>query len=443
MHSAATLLRAALGSRLGITLCAAALSSVLITGSAFASSVSYAVKSGDNPWLIAQKFGVSVEALLKANSLSEDSVLQIGQALKIPMTGEVSAAPTQEIIEYTVAKGDTLSQIAEAHEISLLELLEANSLAEGSMIKVGMRLKIPVETAAAIEQIDPNPDPTSHTLIKGESLWTIAKKYGIRVEDLARHNRIALSQVLMPGQVLLIPGADDAAAARAAASISGDEVIGGILGLDDLADGSLVVPEGEVVHEVEAGDTVSHLAVKYRTTRQAIFDANRIGTRDVLSLGQKIVIPSNSLQADRERIADAQDATRSRKDLPSRNSTLGQRVAKFAVSHLGTRYVWAGESLKSGVDCSGFVLAVYKNFGHALPHNSKAQAKVGQAVKRSELQPGDIIAFHTTRPGISHVGIYIGNNQFVHASTRGRKVQIDSLSDAYYDKGYVCARRVL
>jgi len=443
MLSAARLLRSAVRSRLGIALCAATLSSLLMTGAAFAASVTYAVKSGDNPWTIAHKFGVSVESLLKANSLTEESVLQIGQSITIPVAGQVSAAPTQEIVEYAVAKGDTLSQIAEAHEISLLELLEANGLTEKSLIKIGMLLKIPVETEAAIEQIDPNPDPTSHTLLKGESLWTVAKKYGIRVEDLARHNRISLSQVLMPGQILLIPGADDAAAAKAAASINGDEVIGGILGLDDLSDVSLVIPDGEIVHQVEAGDTVSHLAVKYRTTRQAIFDANRIGTRDVLAVGQKIVIPSNSLAADRDRIASAKDVTRSNKGLPSRNSTLGQRVAKFAVSHLGTRYVWAGESLKAGVDCSGFVLAVYKNFGQSLPHNSKAQAKVGTAVKRSDLQPGDIIAFHTTRPGISHVGLYIGNNQFVHASTRGRKVQIDSLSDAYYDKGFVCARRVL
>lgn len=440
-------LRALRPAHLGRALCSWGLCTMLLTGAALAASVTYTVKSGDNPWTISRKFGVPVETLLAANNLKADSVLQIGQQLTIPVAGTESptaSAPTQETVEYQVRKGDTLSQIAEAHEISLLELLEANGLTERSMIKVGLVLRIPVETAAAIEQLDPNPDPVSHTLVKGESLWTVAKKYGIQVEDLARHNRISLSQVLMPGQALLIPGEGEGKVRFAAADIDAEAPIGGILSLESSAaadEGFL--PAGDVVHVVESGDTVSHLAVKYRTTRQAIFAANRIGTRDVLAAGQKIVIPSNTLDAQRDRIAAAQDNTRSKNDLPSRNSTLGQRVAKFAVSHLGTRYVWAGESLTRGVDCSGFVLAVYKNFGHNLPHNSKAQAKVGQAVKRSELQPGDVIAFHTTRPGISHVGIYIGNNQFVHASTRGRKVQIDSLSDPYYDKGYVTARRIL
>lgn len=432
--------------RLGPWLCCWGLS-LCLAAAAWAGPVTYTVKSGDNPWKIAQKFDIPVERLLDANDLTDKSVLQVGQKLTIPLAGAPEPAPGSVYKTYTVQKNDTLSEIAETQEVSLRELLDANGLTATAMLRVGLVLRIPVE-APEPEQVDPNPDPVSHTLEKGESLWTVAKRYGVSVHDLARYNRIQVSQVLMPGQVLLIPGADDAAAdlpLPAELDVTAPIEAEGILSLAaaETAEPELVLENGQLVHVIEHGDTVSHLAVKYRTTRQAIFEANRLGTRDVLAAGTKVIIPSGSLDADHERVLRAQDATRSKHDLPSRNQTMGQRVAKFAVSHLGLRYVWAGSNLKSGVDCSGFVKAVYQNFGISVPHGSKSQAKVGQPVKRSELQPGDIILFHTTRPGISHAGIYIGNNQFVHASTRGRKVQIDSLSDRYYDAGYVTARRML
>lgn len=98
----------------------------------------------------------------------------------------------------------------------------------------------------------------------------------------------------------------------------------------------------------------------------------------------------------------------------------GQEIAKFACQYIGYPYVAGGTSLTNGADCSGFVLAVYKNFGYSLPRSSYAQSGAGRGVSYSEAQPGDIIYYG------GHVGIYIGNGQIVHASTERSGIKITS-----------------
>ena len=115
----------------------------------------------------------------------------------------------------------------------------------------------------------------------------------------------------------------------------------------------------------------------------------------------------------------------------------GQEIARFACQFIGNPYVAGGTSLTNGADCSGFVLAVYKNFGYSLPRSSYAQSGAGRAVSYAEAQPGDIIYYG------GHVGIYIGDGEFIHASSgSGKKIQIDSLSSDYYTRYYVGAKRV-
>ena len=104
----------------------------------------------------------------------------------------------------------------------------------------------------------------------------------------------------------------------------------------------------------------------------------------------------------------------------SSGSSKGQEIAKYACKYVGYPYVAGGTSLTNGADCSGFVLAVYKNFGYSLPRSSYAQSGAGRGVSYSEAQPGDIIYYG------GHVGIYIGNGQIVHASTERSGIKITS-----------------
>jgi len=108
---------------------------------------------------------------------------------------------------------------------------------------------------------------------------------------------------------------------------------------------------------------------------------------------------------------------------------------------VGTPYLWGGTS-KAGFDCSGFIQYIFDKFKLDLPRTSKTQAKEGTAVDQDNLRAGDLVFFNTDGQGISHVGLFLGNNKFAHSSS-SRGVTISSLSESYYKNRYVTARRVV
>ncbi|WP_455227946.1 C40 family peptidase [Kingella denitrificans] len=113
-----------------------------------------------------------------------------------------------------------------------------------------------------------------------------------------------------------------------------------------------------------------------------------------------------------------------------------------AMGFLGVAYRFGGAS-PSGFDCSGFMQYIFrKAFAVNLPRTSAEQANVGVAVNRSQLQPGDMVFFRTAGSRISHVGMYIGNDRFIHAPRTGKRIEITSLSNRYWSARYATARRV-
>jgi hypothetical protein len=111
-----------------------------------------------------------------------------------------------------------------------------------------------------------------------------------------------------------------------------------------------------------------------------------------------------------------------------------------ALAARGIRYRWGGSS-RGGFDCSGFTRYLYSRMrGVLLPHSASRQARYGEKVTRDTLQAGDLVFFRTRRRGISHVGVYIGGNRFVHAANRRKHVRVDELK-GYYAKRFVTARR--
>ena len=123
------------------------------------------------------------------------------------------------------------------------------------------------------------------------------------------------------------------------------------------------------------------------------------------------------------------------------SSDLGNQIAQYALQYVGYPYVWGGTT-PAGFDCSGFVQYVYKQFGYTLNRIACDQALNGVAVDINALQPGDVLCFYSGSNYIGHVGIYIGNNKFVHASTSTTGVIISELSGYYYNRGFI-ARRIV
>lgn len=115
-----------------------------------------------------------------------------------------------------------------------------------------------------------------------------------------------------------------------------------------------------------------------------------------------------------------------------------------ALSFLGVRYKYGGDHASRGFDCSGFVRRVYQEtVGLVLPHNAAQQSHEGERVAEDQLRPGDLVFFNTLRRAFSHVGIYIGNGQFVHAPRPGEKVQIANLDSPYWARRFDGARRLI
>jgi len=136
-------------------------------------------------------------------------------------------------------------------------------------------------------------------------------------------------------------------------------------------------------------------------------------------------------------------ASRGGSDGADRSSDLRQQIVNYAKKYLGVKYVWGGTSPR-GFDCSGLVQYVYKQFGIKLNRVAADQAKQGTKVTKAQLRPGDLVFFNTdSGSGIDHVGIYIGNNQFLHAASGRGKVLIDPLNHSYYNGRLVTARRMI
>jgi hypothetical protein len=121
----------------------------------------------------------------------------------------------------------------------------------------------------------------------------------------------------------------------------------------------------------------------------------------------------------------------------------GQALVDFAQQFLGTPYRWGGNSLSSGIDCSGLVQQVYKHFGISLPRVTYQQITQGASVPTDKLRVGDLVFFDTEpKKGADHVGIYIGGGKFIHAPHTGDVVKISSLADSYYMNRLMAVRRI-
>ena len=140
-------------------------------------------------------------------------------------------------------------------------------------------------------------------------------------------------------------------------------------------------------------------------------------------------------------VAEVKDEGASGRAESEAAAKLKSKAVQQALRLRGSRYRYGGTS-RGGFDCSGFTSYVYSRLGVRLPHSSSAQFGCGRPVSRGDLKPGDLVFFGRGGRYVGHVGIYVGDNRFVHASNPSRGVVVDSMGSAYYARNYRGARRV-
>jgi len=251
----------------------------------------YTVARGDSLWSIARKFNVSVEDLKLANNLSS-SLLNVGQVLKIPTQDEPI---TGDYVVYTVSSGDSLYSIANRYGVSVNELIEYNNLASTNL-SIGQQILIPSITE----------DDSSNTYIvkAGDSLYSIANKYGVTVDELKSANNLT-SNILLVGQKLTIPGGKESVyyVVKAGDSLYSIANKYGVT-VDELKRSNgltsnilsinqrLIIPDTDnaETYTVKSGDSLYSIASRYNTSVNELKSANNL-TSNLLSVGQILIIP--------------------------------------------------------------------------------------------------------------------------------------------------------
>ena len=136
-------------------------------------------------------------------------------------------------------------------------------------------------------------------------------------------------------------------------------------------------------------------------------------------------------------------ATATVKDVATSAWNSAQDLTAFALGLIGVDYKFGGNTPESGLDCSGLVRYVFQQVtGITLPRTAKEMSRVGDKVALDDLKPGDLVFFNTRRFAFSHVGIYLGDNQFIHAPARGREVEVATFDKSFWQKRFNGARRL-
>lgn len=285
----------------------------------------------------------------------------------------------------------------------------------------------------------------THKVKKSETLSSVAKKYHVSINDLKDANN-RLNSSIKPGDVLVIPP-------RAASSHQAEK---------DAATASAAT------YKVRKGDTLKKIARKTGVSVAQLKRLNDLG-KGRLKNGQLLALrEAEPSRTETPQVAKAESKPKLRYADLLNDKEYEQSLAELleqdgvnvgvprepeaqadnvkllkakAFGFLGTRYRFGGSS-RNGLDCSAFVQKVFNEMDVNLPRTAREQYERGEVVSQGDMQKGDLVFFRTYASFPSHVGIYLGNNRMIHASSRDRRVVISSVDTPYYRARFIGAKRV-
>ena len=322
----------------------------------------YKVQSGDTLFSIARKFKVSIGDLNKLNKL-KSNLIHPGDVIKVPNLSYVQKAKKAVVKNnktvYKIQKGDTLISIAKKFDMKVDEIRKLNSFKKGKILIPGTEINVYAKKST----LKKRKRVTKVVVKRGDTLWSIAKRYNLTMNEIRLLNPRVRTKGLRRGMIL---------------NVSKEKAV-----------------------------KLAKLAKKRKKKR----------LRGVLAKYKKSYSSAGS----------------------------NTKVVRYAKRFLGTRYVW-GASSGRAFDCSGFTQYVMKHAkGKIIPRVSRRQAYYGMYVPRSRLRPADLVFFDTSRRRrgyVNHVGMYIGNHYFIHASSAKHRVVITSLNKPFYRSRFMWGRRI-
>lgn len=267
----------------------------------------------------------------------------------------------------------------------------------------------------------------------GDNLAKISKKFKVSVADLKAANGLQSNDLKLK-QVLIIPDKKTKSASKSSKK--------------QVAKNSPAPSEASTDTEtyiVKRGDTARSIARDNGITLAEFKRMNHLKGKAALKKGRKVLVPKKETEEDLKDIDPADDIPE-KVSPDSPNIVIGKwkdpdernLFVKVVKSFLGVPYKLGGNTVR-GIDCSAFVKKVYEIFDVSLPRTAREQSLIGKKIDRDGLQEGDLVFFKTRR---DHVGIYVGNNQFVHLSFSSRQAKVDNLDSQYFSHRFIRGVRV-
>lgn len=461
------------------------------------SNIKHTIVKGETISGIAKKYNVTIESIYKLNPKAKKT-LQLNQVLEIPnseskKTSELVTADSEKMTEinHVVVTKETLYGITKQFKTTTELLYKANPKLEAEGLKIGQTIIIPsglskkeiasfsnskvVETVETVEAL-------IHEVKPKESLYIIAKMYGVSLKELQNENPSIGKKGLSIGQKIMIP---------ANGKIPEKEVV--VEEIKLIAKEEVVVKEiketvpaiietvskeketetetdtqiqtSEIIHEVLTKETKYGIAKKYGITVAELEKQNPAIQKKLL-IGSKLTIQvSTDKKVEIETksgVAEAKVETKeeTKEEVPmekkedsadalieiSNSTDLIEQIIQFASDKIGTRYR-SGGTTTAGFDCSGLMYSTFGAFDIKLPRSSIEQASIGEKIDNVNAQKGDLIFFKTNgRSRINHVGMVVevveDEIKFIHSSTHSGVI-ISSTKEPYYQRNFAQVNRVL
>ncbi|MBX3114455.1 MAG: C40 family peptidase [Fimbriimonadaceae bacterium] len=401
--------------------------------SAQAKTTTHTVVAGDNDWSIARKYGITVKELHDLNPSLDWNKLKVGAKVKVPAKKEASkpaakpaaqtntkttkiATITKTDVNVRSGPGTNFDQVVQVAKGRTAEVLEAKNgwvkvqfsggtigWIRNDMVSISTKTVKTMPVAAKKPEAKPESKPETKVAELPET-------------PAAGSNSITITNIEEPKEEAPAEPQNTGSAMPLKIEITGNDV--------------------NIRKEPK---TSSPRIVQVTKGRVADVLAQKDGWYKVKFAGGTIGWVHGDFAARTD--PDAKDPVVAKSEPKAAGKGVDSLIST-AKDQMGIRYSWGGTS-RSGFDCSGFVQFVFAKHGVKLPRTSISMSQYGEKVpSRSKLIAGDLVFFITRGSRVSHVGIYIGDNKFIHASSGGGSVRIDSLSKDYYNNRYAGARRV-